>query len=193
VPQQFENEDNPRIHYETTAVELWNQLDGKIDVFVSGLGSGGTLQGIGRFLKEKNPDIKIVAVEPKNVSALLGHEPGLHRIQGIGDGFIPAVLDVGLIDEIIEVTDDDAMATARALAREQGVLAGTTFSRHISSKLMKRGELTCGEFEFTDVIEISDLVVWWLFYCRQQLLLSAVLVCCVRPQAVARRMRIRLI
>ncbi|MDD4682716.1 MAG: cysteine synthase A [Eubacteriales bacterium] len=141
VPQQFENEDNPRIHYATTALELWNQLDGKIDVFVSGLGSGGTLQGIGRYLKEQNPSVKIVAVEPKNVSALLGHEPGLHRIQGIGDGFIPAVLDVDLIDEVIEVTDDDAMTTARALAREQGILAGTSSganvwaSVHIADKL----------------------------------------------------------
>ena len=131
LPQQFENPNNPDIHYRTTAVELYEQMEGKIDVFVSGLGSGGTLQGIGKYLKEKNPQIKIVAVEPKNVSALLGHEPGLHSIQGIGDGFIPAVLDTDLIDDIIEVTDEDAIATTRELARVQGVLCGTSSGANV--------------------------------------------------------------
>ena len=93
VPQQFENPDNPRVHYEETAHELWRQMNGNIDCFVAGVGSGGTLQGVGKFLKEHKPETMVVAVEPKNVSALLGHEPGLHQIQGIGDGFIPAVLD----------------------------------------------------------------------------------------------------
>lgn len=133
LPQQFENPNNPDIHYRTTAVELYEQMEGKIDVFVSGLGSGGTLQGIGRYLKEKNPQIKIVAVEPKNVSALLGHEPGLHSIQGIGDGFIPAVLDTNLIDDIIEVTDEDAIATTRELARVQGLLCGTSSGANVWS------------------------------------------------------------
>ena len=131
MPQQFENQDNPDIHYQTTAEELYKQLDGKIDIFVSGLGSGGTLQGIGKFLKEKNPDMKIVAVEPKNVSALLGHEPGLHSIQGIGDGFIPAVLDTELIDDIIEVTDEDAIETTRTLAKVQGLLCGTSSGANV--------------------------------------------------------------
>ena len=133
LPQQFENPNNPDIHYRTTAVELYEQMEGKIDVFVSGLGRGGTLQGIGKYLKEKNPQIKIVAVEPKNVSALLGHEPGLHSIQGIGDGFIPAVLDTDLIDDIIEVTDEDAIATTRELARVQGVLCGTSSGANVWS------------------------------------------------------------
>lgn len=133
LPQQFENPNNPDIHYRTTAVELYEQMEGKVDVFVSGLGSGGTLQGIGRYLKEKNPQIKIVAVEPKNVSALLGHEPGLHSIQGIGDGFIPAVLDTNLIDDIIEVTDEDAIATTRELARVQGLLCGTSSGANVWS------------------------------------------------------------
>ena len=133
LPQQFENPNNPDIHYRTTAVELYEQMEGKIDVFVSGLGSGGTLQGIGKYLKEKNPQIKIVAVEPKNVSVLLGHEPGLHSIQGIGDGFIPAVLDTDLIDDIIEVTDEDAIATTRELARVQGVLCGTSSGANVWS------------------------------------------------------------
>jgi cysteine synthase A len=131
IPQQFENPDNPEIHYLTTAREIWEQAGGKADIFVSGLGSGGTLGGIGRFIKEKNPDAKVIAVEPKNVSALLGHEPGLHKIQGIGDGFIPPVLDTSLIDEVIEVTDDDAIQTARDLARVQGILAGTSSGANV--------------------------------------------------------------
>lgn len=131
VPQQFENQDNPRIHYMTTAKEIWEQTNRQVDVFVSGLGSGGTLQGVGTFLKEQNPDVKIIAVEPQNVSALLGHEPGLHKIQGIGDGFIPSVLDVSLIDEVIEVSDDDAMHMARELAKVQGVLVGTSSGANV--------------------------------------------------------------
>lgn len=131
MPQQFVNPDNPDIHYRTTAVELYEEMNGKIDIFVSGLGSGGTLQGIGKFLKEKNPDVRIVAVEPKNVSALLGHEPGLHSIQGIGDGFIPEVLDTSLIDDIVEVTDADAIETTRQLARIQGLLCGTSSGANV--------------------------------------------------------------
>lgn len=131
MPQQFENPNNPDIHYQTTAVELYEQMEGRVDIFVSGLGSGGTLQGVGKYLKEKNPDLKVVAVEPKNVSALLGHEPGLHSIQGIGDGFIPAVLDTSLIDDIVEVTDEDAIATTRELARVQGLLCGTSSGANV--------------------------------------------------------------
>ena len=131
VPQQFENPDNPRCHYEDTAHELWRQLRGEIDCFVAGVGSGGTLQGVGKFLKEHKPDAKIVAVEPKNVSALLGHEPGLHQIQGIGDGFVPAVLDVSLVDEVIEVTDDDAVATTRQLGRDHGLLVGISSGANV--------------------------------------------------------------
>lgn len=131
LPQQFTNPDNPDIHYQTTAPELYKQLDGKIDVFVSGLGSGGTLQGIGTYLKEKNPALKVVAVEPKNVSALLGDEPGLHSIQGIGDGFIPDVLEPSLIDDVITVTDEDAIQTARELASVQGLLCGTSSGANV--------------------------------------------------------------
>src|SRR6056297_707710 len=101
VPQQFCNPDNARVHYEETAHELWRQMTGQIDCFVAGVGSGGTLQGVGKYLKEHKPDVKIIAVEPKNVSALLGHEPGLHQIQGIGDGFVPDILDVFLIHHVI--------------------------------------------------------------------------------------------
>ncbi len=137
MPQQFENPDNPEIHYLTTGPEIWQQLDGKVDMFVSGLGSGGTLQGIGQYLKEQNPNLKVVAVEPKGVSALLGHEPGLHKIQGIGDGFVPAVLDTNLIDEVVEVTDEDAYDTTRELARVQGLLCGTSSGANVwAAKLM---------------------------------------------------------
>lgn len=131
VPQQFENPANPAAHYQTTAVEIVKQLGEKIDVFVSGIGSGGTLQGIAAYLLEQNPDCKIVAVEPKNVSALLGDEPGLHQIQGIGDGFIPEVLDTGIITDIVEVTDDDAINTARELARVNGLLVGTSSGANV--------------------------------------------------------------
>ncbi len=140
VPQQFTNPANPDAHYKTTAVEIYDQLQGKVDVFVSGIGSGGTLQGIAKYLKEKNPDLKIVAVEPKNVSALLGDEPGLHQIQGIGDGFIPDVLDVSMITDIVTVTDDDAIETARMLAREQGLLVGTSSGANVwaAKKMAKK-------------------------------------------------------
>jgi cysteine synthase len=131
VPQQFENPDNPRIHYEETAHELWRQMNGDIACFVAGVGSGGTLQGVGRFLKEHKPGVKLVAVEPKNVSALLGHEPGLHQIQGIGDGFIPAVLDVSMIDDVIEVTDEEAIETTRQLSRDYGVLVGISSGANV--------------------------------------------------------------
>ena len=131
VPQQFENPDNPRCHYESTAHELWRQMDGQIDCFVAGVGSGGTLQGVGLFLKRHRPQARIVAVEPKNVSALLGHEPGLHQIQGIGDGFIPAVLDVSLVEQVIEVSDEDAIETTRQLGRDYGLLVGVSSGANV--------------------------------------------------------------
>jgi cysteine synthase len=131
VPQQFENPDNPRIHYEETAHELWRQMSGEIACFVAGVGSGGTLQGVGKFLREHKKDARIVAVEPKNVSALLGHEPGLHQIQGIGDGFIPAVLDVKMVDDVVEVTDQDAIETTRQLGRDYGLLVGISSGANV--------------------------------------------------------------
>lgn len=131
MPQQFINPANPDIHYRTTGPEIVKQLGQKVDIYVSGIGSGGTLQGIGKYLRECNPDCKIVAVEPKNVSALLGHEPGLHQIQGIGDGFIPEVLDVSMINDIVEVSDEDAIGTARELASIQGLLVGTSSGANV--------------------------------------------------------------
>ena len=131
MPQQFKNPHNALAHYEYTAPELWRQAGNKIDAFVSGIGSGGTIQGVGSFLKKNSPNVMIVAVEPKNVSALLGHEPGLHQIQGIGDGFIPDILDVSLIDRIIEVTDEDAIGTTRELALSNSLLCGTSSGANV--------------------------------------------------------------
>ena len=131
VPQQFENPENPRVHYEQTARELWHQMGGKIDCFVAGVGSGGTLQGVGKFLKEQRKDVKIIAVEPENCSALLGHEPGLHQIQGIGDGFIPDVLDVSMVDDIVEISDNDAIETTRQLGTDFGLLVGISSGANV--------------------------------------------------------------
>src|SRR4030043_106894 len=108
---------------------------GEIDIFIAGVGSGGTLQGVGKFLKEKKPDVKIVAVEPKNCSALLGREPGLHRIQGIGDGFIPDVLDVNLVDMVFTVSDEEAIETTRRLSHEEGLLVGTSSGANVFAAL----------------------------------------------------------
>ncbi len=135
IAQQFENPANPQCHYTTTGPEIWEQAESRVDSFVAGVGSGGTLAGVGRFLKEKNPNVRIVAVEPKNVSALLGHEPGLHQIQGIGDGFIPTVLDVKIINHVVEVTDDEAVSVTRQLAREEGLLVGTSAGANVFAAL----------------------------------------------------------
>ena len=106
-------------------------MGGDISAFVAGVGSGGTLQGVGTYMKERKPDVRVIAVEPKNVSALLGHEPGLHQIQGIGDGFVPGVLDVSLVDDVVEVTDEDAIETTRQLGRDFGLLVGISSGANV--------------------------------------------------------------
>ena len=124
MPQQFNNPANPQIHRETTAKEIWQDSDHKVDIFVSGVGTGGTLTGCAEMLKQHNKNLKAVAVEPKDSPILSGGKPGSHKIQGIGAGFVPEVLDVDRIDEIIQVSNDDAIVTARELAAKEGILAG---------------------------------------------------------------------
>ncbi len=124
IPSQFTNSANPRAHYETTALEIWEDTDGAVDIVVMGVGTGGTLTGVGRFLKEKNSNIKIVAVEPADSPLLSQGKVGVHSLQGIGPNFVPQVLDTSLIDEIVAVSTDDAFATTRELARYEGVLGG---------------------------------------------------------------------
>jgi len=124
LPDQFSNPANPEIHRRTTGPELWDALDGRVDVLVAGVGTGGTITGTGEVLKERNPRCRIVAVEPKTSAVLSGGRPGPHKIQGIGAGFVPAVLNRELLDEVIPVDDEDAIQTARLLARREGVLAG---------------------------------------------------------------------
>ncbi len=121
---QFDNPVNPQVHRRTTAVELWDDMGGRIDAFVCGVGTGGTITGVGGFLKQKSRAIMVIAVEPEGSPVLSGGEPGPHRIQGIGAGFIPKVLDRSLIDEIVKVSDDNAEKTARELAKKEGILAG---------------------------------------------------------------------
>lgn len=124
IPQQFKNPANPAIHRKTTAEEIWRDTDGKVDIFVGGVGTGGTITGVGEVLKQKNPNIKIVAVEPKDSPVLSGGKPGPHKIQGIGAGFVPDVFNKDVIDEIIPVSNEDAFATGRELARTEGLLVG---------------------------------------------------------------------
>lgn len=124
ILQQFENPSNPDIHRHTTAEEIWKDTDGNVDIFVAGVGTGGTITGVGETLKAKNPNIKIIAVEPKNSPVISGGKPGPHKIQGIGAGFIPDNLNKGIIDEIITVDNDDAFNTSRALAKSEGLLVG---------------------------------------------------------------------
>lgn len=142
IPQQFENIANPEIHRKTTSEEIWRDTDGNVDIFVAGVGTGGTVTGVGEVLKQKNPNVKIVAVEPAASPVLSGGKPGPHKIQGIGAGFIPEVMNLDVVDEIIQVENEAAFAASRAVAKAEGLLVGISSGAaiHAATELAKRPE-----------------------------------------------------
>lgn len=142
LPQQFENPANPEAHRTTTADEIWRDTDGKVEIFVAGVGTGGTITGVGEVLKQRRPTMSVVACEPAASPVLSGGQPGAHKIQGIGAGFVPAVLNTNIYDEVIRVSSDDALDTARALAREEGILVGISSGANVfaATEVGKRPE-----------------------------------------------------
>jgi len=165
MPQQFVNVDNPEIHRTTTAVEIWDDTDGEVDIFVAGVGTGGTLTGVGSALKERKPEVKVVAVEPVESSVISGGQPGPHKIQGIGAGFIPTNLDKSIVDEVLLINSADAGITARRLATEEGILCGISAGGNVwaALELAKRSE-NSGKTIVTIICDSGERYLsTWLF------------------------------
>ena len=152
VPGQFTNPSNAQAHFETTGPEIWEDTDGKVDIFIASVGTGGTITGVGEYLKKQNPDIKIIAVEPESSAVLSGHIAGSHKIQGIGAGFVPEILNTEIYDEVIAIADDDAFVSAKALARTEGILAGIS-----SGAVMKAAEIVASRPENADKMIVTLL------------------------------------
>jgi cysteine synthase len=165
MPQQFDNAANPEIHSQTTALEIWDDTDGEVDIFVAGVGTGGTLTGVGRGLKERKPEVKVVAVEPVESPVISGGKPGAHSIQGIGAGFIPKNLDAELVDEVMLLYSADAGNTARRLAKEEGILCGISAGGNVwaALELAKRAE-NAGKTIVTVICDSGERYLsTWLF------------------------------
>jgi cysteine synthase A len=174
--QQFENPANPEVHRRTTAEEVWDDTDGKVDVFVAGVGTGGTITGVGEVIRPRRPSLRVVAVEPVDSPVLSGGQPGPHKIQGIGAGFVPAVLNTGIYDEVVQVSNQDAVATARRLAREEGLLVGISSGANayaaaqVAARAENQGKLVVVVLPDTGERYLSTV----LFAEEQQEALSAV-------------------
>lgn len=156
MPQQFANPANPKIHRETTAEEIWDALDGKVDAFVAGVGTGGTVTGCGEVLKKRNPNIKIVAMEPKNSPVLSGGQPGKHKIQGVGAGFVPEVLNRTVLDQIIQVEDQAAWKTSLELAEKEGLLSGVSAGANVWAALQVARDLGPGKTVVTVICDTGE-------------------------------------